>query len=54
LKQLIALASVEPEHAQVGTKLDVEMTVEAVRHKVAATVRVLPFFNPPRKTKTPI
>ena len=37
-----------------GAKLQVEMTVEAVRHKVAATVRPLPFFNPPRKTKTPV
>jgi aminomethyltransferase len=54
LKQLIALASVEPEHSQPGARLHVEMTVEAVRHKVAATVRALPFFNPPRKTKTPV
>ena len=54
LKQLIALASVEPQQAQPGAKLQVEMTVEAVRHKVAATVRALPFFNPPRKTKTPV
>jgi aminomethyltransferase len=54
LKQLIALASVEPEHSHPGAKLHVEMTVEAVRHKVAATVRALPFFNPPRKMKTPV
>ena len=54
LKQLIALASVQPAHSKPGTKLQIEMTVEAVRHKVAATVRALPFFNPPRKTKTPV
>lgn len=54
LKQLIALASVEPQHAAPGMKLGVEMTVEAVRHQVAATVRALPFFNPARKTKTPV
>lgn len=54
LKQLIALASVDSHHAEVGSRLQVEMTVEAVRHKVAATVRALPFFNPPRKTKTPV
>ena len=54
LKQLIALASLEPQHATPGTRLQMEMTVEAVRHKVSATVRSLPFFNPPRKTKTPI
>jgi aminomethyltransferase len=54
LKQLIALASVSPQHAEPGTKVQVEMTVEAVRHKVAAAVRPLPFFNPPRKTKIPV
>jgi aminomethyltransferase len=54
LKQLIALASVRPQHAEPGTKLHIEMTVEAVRYKVAATVRLLPFFNPARKTKTPV
>ena len=54
LKRLIALASVEARHAEPGSKLHVEMTVEAVRYKVAATVRELPFFNPPRKTRTPV
>jgi hypothetical protein len=29
------------------------MTVEAVRHKVPATVTRTPFFNPKRKTATP-
>ncbi len=54
LKQLIALASVEPQCAQPGTKLQMEVTVEAVRYKAVATVRQLPFFNPPRKTRTPV
>jgi glycine cleavage system T protein (aminomethyltransferase) len=54
LKQLIALASLEPQHAKVGTRLQIELTVEAVRHRATATVRQLPFFNPPRKTKTPV
>lgn len=54
LKQLIALASVEPAHAQPGTKLQIEVTVEAVRNRVLSTVRPLPFFNPTRKTKTPV
>ena len=27
-----------------------EVTVEAVRHRVGATVTPTPFFNPPRKT----
>src|SRR6516165_8915983 len=54
LKQLIALASVEPQYSKPGTKLQMELTVEAVRHRATATVRALPFFNPPRKTKTPV
>jgi hypothetical protein len=31
-----------------------EVTVEAVRHRVPATVVRTPFFNPPRKTATPV
>ena len=54
LKQLIALASIEPQHAKLGTKLQMELTVEAVRHRATARVRQLPFFSPPRKTKTPV
>ncbi len=54
LKQLIALASVERQHAKPGTRLQIEATVEAVRKNVNATVRALPFFNPARKTKTPV
>jgi aminomethyltransferase len=54
LKKMIALASLNREHAAVGTELQMELTVEAVRHKVRAIVRELPFFNPPRKMATPI
>ncbi len=54
LKKMIALASVGREHSTVGTLLQMEMTVEAVRHTVAAKVVSLPFFNPPRKTATPV
>ncbi len=54
LKKMIALASVETEHSQVGTKLQVEITIEAVRQNVIATVVKLPFFNPPRKTAVPV
>ena len=54
LKQLVALASVGPQQAKPGTKLQIELTVEAVRHRATATIRQLPFFNPPRKTKTPV
>ena len=54
LKKMIALATVETSHSQIGTRLKVELTVEAVRHTVSATVAKLPFFNPPRKTATPV
>jgi aminomethyltransferase len=53
LKKLIALASLSSAHAGEGSKVKIEMTVEAVRHRVTATVVSLPFFNPPRKTATP-
>jgi aminomethyltransferase len=53
LKRMIALASVERPHFAEGTQLQFEMTVEAVRHRVAAKVVKMPFFNPPRKTAMP-
>jgi aminomethyltransferase len=54
LKKLIALANVTSEHAELGTKLQMELTVEAVRGQVTATVVKLPFFSPRRKTATPV
>jgi aminomethyltransferase len=54
LKKMIALASVDTAHSQPGTKLQMEITIEAVRQKVTAKVAKLPFFNPERKTKTPV
>jgi aminomethyltransferase len=53
LKKMIALASVESECAEPGAELGIELTVEAVRRPVKATVVPLPFFSPPRKTATP-
>jgi aminomethyltransferase len=53
LKKLIALATVSAPHTAEGTSLEFEVTVEAVRHRVPATVVTTPFFNPPRKTATP-
>ena len=53
LKRMIALATVGSEHSKPGSRLQVELTVEAVRHKVTATVANTPFFNPPRKMATP-
>jgi len=54
LKKMIALASVEREHGAAGSTLNVEMTVESVRHTVSAKIVPLPFFNPPRKTAMPV
>ncbi|HZD96285.1 MAG TPA: aminomethyltransferase family protein [Candidatus Sulfotelmatobacter sp.] len=54
LKKMIALASVETAHSHPGTKLQMEITIEAVRQKVTATVVKLPFFSPERKTRTPV
>jgi aminomethyltransferase len=54
LKKMIALATVKREFTKVGTKLQFEITVEAVRHRVGATVVKTPFFNPKRKTATPV
>jgi aminomethyltransferase len=53
LKRMIALATIDRPHFAEGTTLQLEVTVEAVRHKVAATVAKTPFFDPPRKTATP-
>jgi aminomethyltransferase len=54
LKKMIALAVVSREHSAIGNTLHMEMTVEAVRSTVAAKAVPLPFFNPPRKTATPV
>jgi aminomethyltransferase len=53
LKKMIGLATVDAAHTPVGTRLEVEHTVDAVRHRVPATVSPTPFFNPRRKTVTP-
>jgi aminomethyltransferase len=54
LKKLIAMASVETAYSTTGTKLQMELTIEARRLKTTATVVKLPFFNPPRKTAVPV
>jgi aminomethyltransferase len=54
LKKMVALATVARGHNALGSRLEMEYTVEAVRHRVTATVVKTPFFNPARKTATPI
>jgi aminomethyltransferase len=53
LKKMIALATIAAPHYALGTRLKLEITVEAVRHTAGATVVKTPFFNPPRKTAKP-
>ncbi|MGC2526812.1 MAG: aminomethyltransferase family protein [Candidatus Acidiferrum sp.] len=54
LKKMIALACVNRDQSSVGATVNIEMTVEAVRHTVSAKVVALPFFNPARKTSVPV
>ncbi len=54
LKKLIALATLKRDFTKPGSMVEMELTVEAVRHRVPATVVKTPFFNPKRKTATPI
>jgi aminomethyltransferase len=54
LKQMIALATLERDFAKPGTQIEVEITVEAVRHRVRARVAKTPFYNPKHKTATPV
>ena len=54
LKKMIALASVDTACSQSGTKLQMEITIEAMRQSVTAKVVKLPFFSPARKTAVPM
>jgi len=54
LKKMIALASIETSHAKLGTRLQMEITIEAIRKKVTAKIVKTPFFNPARKTTVPV
>jgi aminomethyltransferase len=54
LKKMIALASLETEHSKPGTSLQMEITIEAIRLKTNVKVATLPFFNPARKTASPV
>ena len=54
LKKMIALATVKREYTKPGTQLQFEITIEAKRHRAGAMVVKTPFFNPKRKTATPV
>ena len=49
LKRMIALASVEHDHAEEGTILETELTIEGYRHRIRTRVVPLPFLDLPRK-----
>jgi aminomethyltransferase len=53
LKKMIALATIDRPHFAEGTVVEIEVTVEAARHRVNATVVPTPFFNPARKMALP-
>jgi aminomethyltransferase len=54
LKKMIALASIETSHSKLGARLQMEITIEAIRQKVTAKIVKMPFFNPARKTAAPV
>ncbi|MDX6530646.1 MAG: aminomethyltransferase [Blastocatellia bacterium] len=54
LKQMIALATVKRDFVTPGTQIEIEITVEAARHRVGARVVKTPFYNPKHKTATPV
>src|SRR5688500_10730421 len=49
LKKYIVLGHVDSKQGAPDTQLELEMTVEHRRRRATATVRKLPFFDPPRK-----
>jgi aminomethyltransferase len=54
LKKMIGLATVKGEFAKPRTDIEVEFTVEAIRHRVRARVMKTPFYNPKQKTAVPV
>ena len=51
LKKYIAIARVLPQYAELGTRVAMEVTVEAQRKRADAVVVKMPFFEPERKKK---
>jgi aminomethyltransferase len=51
LKQYIALARLKPSYARPGSRVQMEVTVEAHRRQAEAVVVETPFFEPERKRK---
>jgi aminomethyltransferase len=53
LKKLIALGTIDRPHCAMGARLEIEVTVDAVRHRARVRVVPTPFFDPPRKRSLP-
>jgi len=49
LKKYIALATLSKQCAEIGSRVEIEVTVQYERRTAGATVVRLPFFDPPRK-----
>ena len=49
LKRSLALAHLSAPHFEPGTRVELEVTVEHHRERADAIVRMLPFYDPPRK-----
>jgi aminomethyltransferase len=49
LKKSLALAHLEAPHAEIGTEVELEVTIEHRRKRASATVTKTPFFDPERK-----
>lgn len=50
LQRHIGIARIRPEHAEVGTRVRLEVTIDHRYEVVDSHVTRLPFYNPPRKT----
>jgi aminomethyltransferase len=50
LKKMIALATLDRPYFAMGSRVEMEVTVDATRHRAPARVVPTPFYNPPRKT----
>jgi aminomethyltransferase len=49
LKKYIAIARLKPRYAGPGTRVEMEVTIDAQRKQAKATVVKMPFYDPPRK-----
>ncbi len=49
LKRYIVIGTVDSPYAAIGSRLDIEVTVEGERKRAPAVVVKRPFFDPPRK-----